>query len=76
MGLTFASFYKLTFRNDPMMFEDILLIREAGNMAGKYQLFLNKSMVMALALLVLGLVFLLLFAGPRPLGSPGCCAPW
>ena len=70
MGLTFASFYKLTFRNDPMMFEDILLIREAGNMAGKYQLFLNKSMVMALALLVLGLVFLLLFARAKTPWKP------
>ncbi|MGI5928890.1 LTA synthase family protein [Pseudoflavonifractor sp.] len=70
MGLTFASFYKLTFRNDPMMFEDILLIREAGNMAGKYQLFLNKSMVMALVLLVLGLVFLLLCARAKTSWKP------
>lgn len=70
MGLTFASFYKLTFRNDPMMFEDILLIREAGNMAGKYQLFLNKSMLMALVLLVLGLVFLLLFARAKTSWKP------
>lgn len=55
---TMASFYKLTFRNDPMLFEDVLLIKEAGNMAGKYQLFLNRSMIFAIAAIVLGTVFL------------------
>lgn len=65
LGLTAASFFKLTFRNDPMMFEDILLIKEAGNMAGKYQLFLNKSMLLAIVLVFLGWVVLHFLARGR-----------
>ena len=41
LGLTIASWFKLQFRNDPLMFEDLLLLKEAGNMAGKYRLFLS-----------------------------------
>ena len=37
LGLTIASWFKLQFRNDPLMFEDLLLIKEAGNMTGRYQ---------------------------------------
>lgn len=58
MGLSVANFYKLTFRNDPVMFEDLLLLKEAGDMAGKYKLFLSKSMVLALVLILLGGAFL------------------
>ena len=50
LGLTIASWFKLQFRNDPLMFEDLLLIKEAGNMTGRYQLFLTKTMVLALVL--------------------------
>lgn len=35
LGLSVANYYKLTFRDDPMMFADLLLIKEAGKMAGK-----------------------------------------
>lgn len=65
LGLTAASFFKLTFRNDPLMFEDLLLIKEAGNMAGKYQLFLNKSMILAIVLVLLGWVVLHFLARGR-----------
>lgn len=68
LGLTAGSFFKLTFRNDPLMVEDLLLLKEAGNMAGKYQLFLNKSMVLAIVLVLLGwLVLHLLARGRMPL---------
>lgn len=59
LGFTIGSWFKLQFRNDPLMFEDLLLLKEAGNMAGKYQLYLTKTMAAALALLILGLLFLL-----------------
>lgn len=68
-GFTIASWFKLQFRNDPLMFEDLLLLKEAGNMAGKYQLFLSKTMVLALALLLLGGVFLRLFVRGRLRGT-------
>lgn len=65
MLLTFVSFFKLAFRDDPLMFEDILLMKEAGNMAGKYQLFLSDSMLLAIALILGGTVFLAFFARAR-----------
>lgn len=58
MGFTLGSWFKLQFRNDPLMFEDLLLLKEAGNMAGKYQLFVTKTMLISLALLILGFLFL------------------
>lgn len=64
-GFTIASYFKLIFRNDPMMFEDLFLMKEAGNMVGKYQLFLTGSMALALVLLLLGGVFLHFFARAR-----------
>lgn len=54
LGFTAGNFFKLTFRNDPVLFEDLLLLKEAGDMAGKYRLFLNKSMVFAIVLVLLG----------------------
>lgn len=65
MGLTMVNWFKLQFRDDPFLFEDILLIKEAGNMAGKYQLFLTKSMALAAVLVVLGTLFLFFFARGR-----------
>ena len=62
LGLTIASWFKLQFRNDPLMFEDLLLLKEAGNMAGKYQLFLTKTMAAALLLVVLGFVYPFLYS--------------
>lgn len=65
LGFTVASWFKLQFRNDPLMFEDLLLLKEAGNMAGKYQLFLTKTMAAALVVLALGLLLLLFCARGR-----------
>lgn len=62
----FVNYYKVSFRNEPLNFEDVTLIREAGDMTGKgYDLFLNKSMIAALLLVAAGVVFLWLFAGGR-----------
>ncbi len=78
LGLTIASWFKLQFRNDPMMFEDLFLIKEAGNMAGKYQLFVTKTMVAALLLVLAGWAFLHFFVRgrltvrPRYLGFSLC----
>ena len=65
MTATFANYYKLTFRDDPLMFEDVLLLKEAGNMAGKYRLFLSGSMTLAIVLVLLGTLVLALFARAR-----------
>lgn len=67
MGFTITSWLKLQFRNDPLLFEDILLVKEAGNMAEQYQLLITKSMVAA-AVLLISVVILLTFAAH---GRPG-----
>lgn len=66
LAFGFVNYYKVSFRNEPMNFEDVTLIREAGDMTGKgYTLFLSKSMIAALLLVAAGVVFLWLFAGGR-----------
>lgn len=58
LGLSIASWFKLQFRNDPLLFEDLLLVKEAGNMSERYQLFMTKSMLAALIILLAATVFL------------------
>ncbi len=70
MGFALANYFKLTFRNDPLYFADLFLIREAGNMVGRYQLFFSKSMLLALVLLVAAAVFLHFFARARTPWKP------
>ncbi len=65
---TWASLFKVLYRDDPLLFEDLLLMREAENMAGKYQPFLNESMVAAIILVLAGTAALWLLAGARPAG--------
>jgi len=65
LGLSMGHYYKLTFRDDPLYFEDLLIIREAGAMATEqnYDLFIDKRVVFAAACLILGTVLLAVFAG-------------
>lgn len=68
LGLSVGNYYKLAFRDDPVIAADLLLLGEAGNMAGKYQLFLFDKLVAALACALLGGVLLALLARGRPQG--------
>lgn len=52
IGLSVASWFKLQFRNDPLLFEDLLSAKEAGNMLSRYSLFVTKTMAAAVILLV------------------------
>ena len=70
LGLSLGNYYKLFFRDDPVIAADLLLLGEAGNMAGKYQLFLSDKLTAALACGVLGLVLLALLARGRLQGRP------
>lgn len=38
LGFALGDYYLLMFRNDPLLFQDLLLVREAGQIAGRYQL--------------------------------------
>ena len=49
LGLSAGNTYKLFFRDDPVLAGDLLLLGEAGDMAGKYQLFLFSKLLLAIA---------------------------
>ncbi len=65
LGFTLGNYYKLAFRDDPLLFADLLLLKEAGNMAGKYHLFLDKKLIFTLLCVVGGAVLLFFFARDR-----------
>ena len=66
LGLTAGNYWKLTFRDDPLMIGDLLLLREAGNMASRYHPWFNGDMAL-LVLPPLGAFALLwLLARGRP----------
>jgi len=62
LGLSLGNYYKLCFRDDPLYFEDMLILREAKAMAGgeSYALFLDKRIIVSLLCLALGTVLLFL----------------
>lgn len=66
MGCTWVNWFKLQFRNDPFVFEDVMLVKEAGDMAGKYQIFVPKGLVFTVLCIIFGTVFLHFFARWRP----------
>ncbi len=70
-GFSLGNFYKLQFRDDPLYFEDMLILREAKAMASgdHYALFINWQILLSLFCLLLGWVLLRLLA-------PGAGRPW
>lgn len=56
MLLSLGNYFKICFRDDPLYFEDILLLREAQNMVidGGYSLFVDKQIAIAAVSLILG----------------------
>ena len=66
LALSVGNYYKLTFRNDPVIASDLLVLGEAGTMTQRYRLFLTRSIAAALALAVLSVVVLAVFVRGRP----------
>ncbi|MBD5117936.1 MAG: LTA synthase family protein [Clostridiales bacterium] len=66
LGLSLGNYYKLVFRDDPVLASDLLILGEAGNMAGKYHLFLDRKLAMALLPALMAGVALFLLARGRP----------
>ena len=62
---SFGTYYKLMFRDDPVMFADLFILKEVGNMAGNYHLFLDKTLLVALACYLIGWLFLHFFVRAR-----------
>lgn len=63
-GFSLGNYYKLTFRDDPLYFEDMLILREAGAMASgdHYELFLDRRIVFVALCWLLGTLALALLA--------------
>ena len=68
MALAFGNYYKLAFRDDPVLFADLLILGEAGEMAGQYQLFLDWKLILALACILAGFLILFFLVRGRPNG--------
>lgn len=70
MGFSLGNYFKILFRDDPLMFQDLQHIREAGTIAvdASYDLSLDARIVFGLACVALGTVVLaLLVRGRIPL---------
>ena len=70
-GFSIGNYYKLQFRDDPLYFEDMLILREAKAMASgdHYALFIDWQIILTVFCLLLGWVLLRLLA-------PGVYRPW
>lgn len=66
MGLSVGNYYKLAFRDDPVLASDLLILGEAGKMAGQYHLFFTRKLVLALLCTLIAIVLLFFFAKGRP----------
>ena len=68
MGLALGNYYKLAFRDHPAIAADLLILGEAGQMAGKYPLFLSPKLAGALIGAALAVAVPALLARGRPRG--------
>ncbi len=68
MALAFGNYYKLAFRDDPVLFADLLILGEAGEMAGQYRLFLDWKLILALTCILAGFLILFFLVRGRPNG--------
>lgn len=57
-----SNYYKLTLRNDPVVFADLAVMFTAADFAGHYTLEIGKQVVLAVCTVPLGTLFLLLCA--------------
>lgn len=62
LALTLGNFFKILFRDDPLYFEDLLILREAGKMAGGYDIFIDRRIILAVLCVAGGTVLLALLA--------------
>lgn len=64
-ALSIGDFYKLAFRDDPVVAADLLILGEAGKMAGRYKLFYADKVLFTVLVVVVSAVLLALFARGR-----------
>ena len=66
LGLSVGNYYKLAFRDDPVIASDLLILTEAGKMTESYRLYPAVKVVAALLLAALSVALLALLARGRP----------
>ncbi len=54
LALSLGNFFKILFRDDPIYFENLLILREAGLMADSYQVFIDKRIALAVLCVAAG----------------------
>lgn len=57
----FVNYFKLLFRNDPLIAEDVTLINEAAGIAGRYDITISLSMWLAILACIAGSIFFFFF---------------
>ena len=71
--MALCNYFKLVFRDDPLYFEDITLIREAINMSESYSLFVDWKIVVAVGSVVLSTIMLYILTGKETAGWKRRC---
>lgn len=67
LGFSFANYFLLKFRDDPLMFSDVLYVREAADISKQgYDYSLGKKMILVIVLYVLVALSLFVFQGWKP----------
>lgn len=66
LGLSLGNHYKLAFRDDPVIAADLLILQEAGKMAGQYHLYVSRKVGLTVLFAVVWIAALALFARARP----------
>lgn len=64
--LTWISSFKMMFRGDPFVFEDVLLVKEATAMTGDFKIVLSKSMYLVILCALIATAAFALFLRYRP----------
>lgn len=59
IGLALVDYYKLLLRNDPLLFEDLTLVSEAGNITARYNLTLSLPVILSVLLPLVWLILLI-----------------
>lgn len=65
MGLTIVHYYKMAFRGDALIAEDLTLVTESKKMLETYELFLDQRIIAYAVIFCVGMLFLALFARGR-----------
>ncbi len=63
--LAVVNYYKIMFRDDPLLVADFSTLTEAGKMTGQYHLFLSRKLIFVIICFAAGFAFFTLFSRGR-----------